>query len=40
MGFSLETIKNILREYDNDESLKKYLKLHHLQMQYKHRQVT
>lgn len=35
MGFSLDAIKHILKEYDNTESLKKYLKLHYLQMQEK-----
>lgn len=39
MGFSLETIKNILKEYDNAESLKKYLKLHYLQVQEKSNEI-
>lgn len=39
MGFSLEAIKNILKEYDDAESLKKYLKLHYLQMQEKSHEI-
>ncbi|SFC38416.1 MerR family transcriptional regulator [Clostridium uliginosum] len=35
MGFSLETIKEILKEYEDADSLKKYLKLHYTQMKEK-----